>query len=101
MTTPANTLAPGQMAGIVLLTDPTGIPSAEYSATSSNTAIAVIVNAGGNTVGVRYVADGQADVTVTRLVDGSVRVHAITCTGGTPPPPPPPLDWDWALGNAV
>ena len=102
MTTPANTLTPNQTAGVVLLSDPTvGISMADYSAASSNEAIAVIVNAGNGTVGVRYVADGTADITVTRIADGSVRAHAVTCTGGTPPPPPPPADWDWELGTAV
>lgn len=102
MTSPANTLTPGKMAGVVLLSDPTvGISLADYSAVSSNPAVATIVNAGSGTLGVAYVADGVADITVTQISDGSVRAHAVTCTGGTPPPPPPPAEWDWALGTAV
>ena len=93
MTTPANTLTPGQIAGIVLVDNPTiGLSASQYSAVSADPAIANIVDPGGGTLGVHYVSDGLVDVVVTRLSDNSTVLHTITCTSGNP------SSWDWQLG---
>lgn len=104
MTTPANTLNPGQKAGIVLTDNPTvGISAADFSATSADESIAIVADGGGATVAVQYVSEGDVDITVHRLSDGASTTldvtHTIHCVDPSAPSDPQPFDWQ--LGGAV
>jgi hypothetical protein len=104
MTTPAYTLNPGQKAGVVLTSAPgVGVSAVDFSAVSADPTIADIVDGGGNTVAVRYVSAGDAEITLHRIADGTSttfdKTHTVHCIDPTVPPVLTAFDWE--LGTAV